>query len=125
MLRRFNTGWKDGMYAVPSGHIEIDETVEEAMAREAKEEVGIEIDPVALKVVYVSFRRSPDREYVDFYLTADKWDGEPFNAEPDKSDDVGWFDYDNPPENTVDYVMVAMRDIEAGKVFGDFGFAER
>ena len=43
LIKRYNTGWKDGDYTLPSGHLEPNETIQSAMIREAKEEVGITI----------------------------------------------------------------------------------
>lgn len=45
-----------GNYTVPGGHIELGESVEEAIKREVKEETGLQVKPVALlsvqEVVY-------------------------------------------------------------------------
>ena len=41
LLRRFNTGFMDGYYSLPAGHVESNETLTSAMVREAKEEIGM------------------------------------------------------------------------------------
>ena len=38
--RRQNTGFEDGAWHVPSGHLEAGESVVQALIREAKEEIG-------------------------------------------------------------------------------------
>ena len=46
LARRFNTGYADGFYQMPSGHVEEHEYPSEAAIREIKEEVGVDIEPV-------------------------------------------------------------------------------
>lgn len=75
LLKRLNTGWQDGNYSLISGHLDGKETVTESMARETKEESGININPEDLKVTHTMHRISHDREYVDFFLTTTKWQG--------------------------------------------------
>src|SRR6185369_159344 len=53
LARRFNTGFEDGNYSVPAGHVDGNEPMTAAMIREAKEEVGIEIQPENLQFAHV------------------------------------------------------------------------
>lgn len=41
--QRQNTGFEDGAWHLPSGHLEADESVIDALIREAEEEIGITI----------------------------------------------------------------------------------
>src|SRR5512135_2963901 len=80
LLRRYNTGWEDGKYSVPAGHVESGETVTQAAIREAREEICVELTPAQLTVVHVMNRKSED-ERIDFFLVAAGWEGEIVNAE--------------------------------------------
>ncbi len=121
LLRRFNTGYRDGEYSVPAGHLDGGETVMTAAAREAQEEVGVKIE--ADDIVFSSvMHRVEDDERVDFFVHAIKWLGEPFNAEPDKCDDLHWADIDKLPANTVPYVRRALHNHLNRIQFDEFGW---
>lgn len=74
LLERTNTGWLDGSYGLPSGHVEPGEMPSEAMVREALEEVGVR--PVEWTPFAVLFRQasSSDRTYSDFYFRVTRWE---------------------------------------------------
>ena len=61
LLRRFKTGYEDGKYALPAGHKEEGETITQALIREAKEEIGIEIDPADLEFAQIAPLRRETR----------------------------------------------------------------
>jgi 8-oxo-dGTP diphosphatase len=67
LLRRYNTGYEDGNYSVPAGHLDGNEEVLSAAIREAKEECGIDIRPEDLYVAGIMHRRSAD-ERIDFFV---------------------------------------------------------
>ncbi|HLD41950.1 MAG TPA: NUDIX domain-containing protein [archaeon] len=110
LSRRFNTGWKDGFYSVVGGHLEEKETVLQATIREGKEEAGIDLKDDDLKFTHVIHRLS-DEQRVDFFFLVKNWEGEIRNMEPDKCDDLNWFDLDKLPDNMVPYVRQAIANI--------------
>lgn len=69
-IRRSNTGWMDGKYTVPSGHVEEGETYLEAAIRETKEEAGVTLRPENVRFVHMSERDSGegDRVWDDLYF---------------------------------------------------------
>jgi ADP-ribose pyrophosphatase YjhB (NUDIX family) len=121
MLRRFNTGYRDGEYSVPAGHLDGNETVMAAAAREAKEEIGVEFEAGAVAFSSV-MHRTEDDERVDFFLHIAKWQGEPVNAEPDKCDEVCWVEVNNLPLNTIPYVRQAIQNHLNRVRFDEFGW---
>lgn len=112
----------DGMYTLPAGHIDGNETSEMAMSREAKEEINLTILPKDLSVVHVMHRKSTDREYFDIFIEAKKYSGELKNNEENKCDNMEWFDIDSLPENTLDYISGVFKLISKGEHFSSFGF---
>jgi len=121
ILRRFNTGYADGQYSLPAGHLDGNETVRAAAAREAAEEVGVRL---AAEQIHFSsvMHRLDGEERVDFFVEVQEWNGEPVNAEPEKCDDVRWVNVDELPANTIPYIRQALRNHQAGVKFDEFGF---
>jgi len=125
MLRRFNTGFEDGNYSVVAGHVEKGESFSQCIIREAKEEAGIILDQNDIKVVHVMHRDSKtsvNNERVDVFFTASKWEGVIENKERDKCDDLAWFDIDNMPENTVEYVRDVISCIRNNVFYSESGW---
>lgn len=54
MLRRANTGYEDGKWTVPAGHIDAGESASQAACREAMEELGILVEPSDLTFALVT-----------------------------------------------------------------------
>lgn len=125
LIRRFNTGWQDGKYSLIAGHLEGSETVKQAMAREAKEEAGVYFKPVDLHVVHTMHRRSNnDLEYIDFFLVADKWQGNPQIMELDKCDDMQWFPLNDLPKNTLPHIRQAIERYSSKIPFSELDIPE-
>ncbi len=122
LMRRAKTGFKDGEYSLPSGHLDGGEKATDAIIREAKEEIGVVLSPQEVALVYSSHRRSGEYEYIDLLFQADNWHGHPQNLEPEFCDDLSWFDPDKLPENTVDYIATALQRFKEGKIFSEFDF---
>ncbi len=75
MMLRQNTGYQDGMWNVPSGHMELAESPRAAMVREGKEEVGVDFSPEDLELVHVSHRPKHDNtaDRIDFFFRTRRW----------------------------------------------------
>ena len=123
VMRRVNTGYRDGMYGLPAGHVEAGESLKEAALRELKEESGVVASNADLRQVHAMYRRYPERTYADCYFVCEAWQGEPHIAEPDKCDDARWVDAHDLPENTVDEVRYAWACILRGEAFSDITHA--
>jgi 8-oxo-dGTP diphosphatase len=122
LLRRFNTGYEDGKYSVVAGHLNGDEEVKAAAIREAREEVGVEISPLDLQVVGIMHRKSND-ERIDFFLAVTSWSGEVTNREPDKCDQLAWFEMSELPGSVIPYVRKALDNYRRGIWFDSFGWS--
>ena len=122
LLRRFNTGYEDGNYSVPAGHLDGNEPVTLAAIREVYEECGVTIRPADLQVVGVMHRKSRD-ERIDFFLASTRWAGEIANSEPNKCDELRWCSLDGLPYNTIPYIRSAIQNYLAGTWFSEYGWS--
>jgi len=121
LIRRYNTGYADGQYSVPAGHLDGGETVIAAARREALEEVGVRIEPQDIEFSSV-LHRLDGEERVDFFVNIHKWDGEPANTEPDKCDEIRWVKMEQLPANTIPYIRQALQNHRQGIKFDEFGW---
>jgi len=124
LSRRYRTGYMDGYYSVPAGHLDGNETVRKAAVREAQEEIGVQIDPADITFAGVFHRHEGD-ERIDFFVHVLDWKGAPLNAEPEKCDELRWTDINDLPENTIPYVRRAIENFRAGVFFEEFGWKNR
>lgn len=108
LMRRAGTGFFDGLYSLPGGHVEDGESLRATAVREMAEELAIAVDPAALSVLGVVHRRS-DSNRIDFFVRAATWSGEPRIAEPDKCDQLLWACPEALPETLVPYVRDALK----------------
>jgi len=122
LSRRYNTGFHDGEYSLPAGHLAGNETLIQAMIREAKEEVDIVLETTALKLIHVIHRKEPNEERINFFFIAEKWQGEPKIMEPNKCDDLRWFRLDSLPENVILYVKQAINSYLKNEFYSEYGW---
>lgn len=122
LQRRARTGFMDGRYDLPSGHIEKDESVLNAAIRELEEEVGITVRPEDLRLWHINQFAANDQYYYNFFFVAKDWQGEPKIMEPDKCDDIQFFALDDLPKMTAGTHM-AIPDLTSEHV--TFGYIDQ
>lgn len=123
LMRRQGSGYYDGWYSVPAGHVEAGELPLESLVRETAEELGIVIDSKDVKLVHTMYRTKHDEtgDRVDLFFTVDKWSGEITNVEPHKCTDIQWFSFNKLPENMMHHVREALINSERGIPYSEFG----
>uniref|UniRef100_UPI00046ACCDC NUDIX domain-containing protein n=1 Tax=Brucella intermedia TaxID=94625 RepID=UPI00046ACCDC len=77
MLRRKGTGWMDGSFSIPAGGLDAGETIRAAAAREAYEEVGVNIAPENLHYVHTLHSKTEGRTWLGHFFQATIWEGTP------------------------------------------------
>ena len=88
----------DGSWGLPGGHLEFNENMEKAVARELFEETGMTADSFTFSNV---FNNVGDKHYLQIGFIANNPQGEPILKEPNRCYGWQWFSLDNLPENIV------------------------
>jgi 8-oxo-dGTP diphosphatase len=116
----------DGRWHLPSGKLDAGESVLDAAAREAKEEIGVVIDSGDLRHVHTSHVRGSGSEpRLGLFFEARTWIGEPTNREPAKCSAVAWADLDALPDPFIEYPAAGIRAYRQGVAFGVLGWNTR
>ena len=123
-VRRANTGFQDGTYCLPAGHVEYGESFRQAAAREALEEVNAKIDIDQLRFVHMQQTyKSDDDIRIHVFFEAEAWDGELRNMELDKHDEMIWFPIsDLPYQKLMPLVAQGLKSIREGLTYDEWGW---
>ena len=124
LSRRFQTGYMDGYYSVPAGHLDGGETITRAAIRESYEETGTTVSPQDISFATV-IHRYEDEERVDFFVWVRHWDKEPVNTETHKCDDLSWFPLSDLPVNLIPYIDQGLKNALQGIPFSAFGWKDQ
>ncbi|WP_165966936.1 NUDIX domain-containing protein [Actinomadura sp. 7K507] len=127
VLRRYNTGYRDGWLAPPAGRIEPGEDVLTAAIREAEEEVGVTLRREDAEFTHIMHRTAPSlpgpcHAVSDYWFFFRHWEGEPHAAEPHKASEALWIDPTTPPEDVIPYCAQALTAITRGGPFSVHGW---
>jgi mutator protein MutT len=125
LLRRYNTGYQDGNYSLPAGHLDGKETLKQALIREIMEEIGVIVKNQDLELIHIINRNAKDAERIDFFFVIKNWEGEPQIMEHDKCDEMRWVLKNDLPENMAPEVKQATNNIFNTKsIYSDMDFNE-
>jgi len=87
-----------GVWSKPGGTVEFGEKVEDAVKREIKEELGVDIKLSKFLGFTNHIIKSENQHWVTFNYLAKIIEGEPKIMEPEKIAEIKWFNLRNLPE---------------------------
>lgn len=90
--RHPNRRWYPDVWDIPGGHIDTGETPANAVRRELREELGVEIRIESDEPFRVY---DPATDLTLYAWVVTEWSGEISNLAPDEHDDVAWFSADD------------------------------
>ncbi|MGD8373414.1 MAG: NUDIX domain-containing protein [Candidatus Woesebacteria bacterium] len=121
LIRHYSTGYRDGEYTLPAGHVDPNETFLTTCVREAKEEVCVDIDRKDLKLVHTMQRHEKELDYVDYYFLVQKWQGEPKIGEPHKCNDLKWINKNEVKNHAIHFISKALEHVLEDVLFSHDG----
>jgi len=118
LVKRANSGYFDGYYSLPAGHVEEHEQPLAALQREMEEELGVRVSSEFVSLVTTSYRVQLDqKDRIDFFFLIQGFDGEITNREPHKNEELLWVSLDALPENVIPYIREVLQAITNGESF--------
>ena len=114
LMKRENTGSDDGYYELPGGHLEENEDIYNAMIREAKEELCINLKRKDIRLVHILHHYNGER--INFIFETDK----KLNVkigEPNKCSELLWVNINHLPKNTTDKVKKIINNIRKNNLY--------
>lgn len=107
LLQRRNNPNKHGygMLGMPAGHLEPNENVYDALKREMKEELNIDV--VSSEIVQVMNLKG-DTDVYDAYFFECEYNGEIQNMEEENAESLEWIDVNSDIDNLMSYQKYAL-----------------
>lgn len=124
LIRRQDTGWRDGWYTLPAGHVEAMESPTDCAIRESKEEVDLTVSRKDLSLSHTVYYVADDKDHerVSFFFTAKTYEGTAKNNEPHKADQLLWVSLDNLPAKTLPLIKHVTKQIKLGNPYSELDY---
>jgi ADP-ribose pyrophosphatase len=88
-----------GYWSIPGGAVDFGETIEDALKRELKEELSVDVKIIKLLGVTNHILPEAEIHWVSPVFLVEVLSGNPKIMEADKHSDLGWFMISNLPDN--------------------------
>ncbi len=108
LARRDGVSYASGLWGLPGGHVEDDESLRAGTARELREEVGLVALPHDLEPLGVTRYVDGTVRGTDFYFRVRRWQGEP--SPLTECSEVGWFDPGDLPADALPWLGATLRE---------------
>ena len=103
-----------GLWGLPGGELQIAENPDAAVAREVREETGLDVSVERLVAIYGR------RQHIGLYFACTPRGGDLRDAFDTEVAAVGWFDPDDPPAPTSPVIGLLKSDLASGQAAARF-----
>ena len=86
----------EGTWSTPGGHLDFGERPEVCAAREAREEVGVNVVDIRFRAITNDVFEATGKHYITIWLEGES-DGEPTIAAEHEVAEIGWFAWNSLP----------------------------
>ena len=87
-----------GSWSTPGGHLDFGESPEFCAAREAKEEVGLDVVNIRFRAITNDVFETYEKHYISIWMDGEALSGEPKVSADYEVAELGWFAWDSLPE---------------------------
>ena len=116
--------WPDFL-GLPAGHVDRGEDVYQALVREAREELNIDINSKDIEDTFVVNRVNKNlKPYYDVYFVIKNYKGIIKINEPNKCQELKWVLLDNMPEDVIEFEKIVLDNYEKGIKFSSIRIDE-
>ena len=122
LLRRAGTGFADGCWAPPGGHLEAGETPREAAVREAQEELGLGVAAADLEPAAAMFYLAKGKVAsggMNILFRVDLAEPSEPRFDPASADAAAWWPRGSLPQPCVPWLPEALERSVSGAWFGE------
>ena len=116
LLLQRNKEPEKGFWSIPGGAVEFNETIEDALIREIKEETDVDVEIIKLLSVVNHIVKSDSAHWVSPNFLCKIISGTVKNVEPNKHTDIQWFSLNDLPDNIT---ITTKKGIESLNYKGD------
>ena len=86
-----------GTWSTPGGHLDFGENPEQCAAREAKEEVGLDVVDIRFRAVTNDVFEETGKHYLTIWMEGISKSNDPMIAAEDEVAEIGWFAWNSLP----------------------------
>lgn len=116
--------WPDFL-GLPAGHVDKGEDVYQALVREAREELNIDINAKDIEDTFVVNRINKNlKPYYDIYFVIKNYKGIIKINEPNKCQELKWVLLDNMPDDVIEFEKIALTNYKKGIKFSSIRIDE-